>query len=152
MQLAIVEFARHVIGYDDAHSVELDPNTTHPVIHLMPDQDGVEDIGGTLRLGSYPCILDRIQKLMSCTVMRPFMNVIAIAMRSIMIIVKCCDRQVLTLSGISPDGRIVEMIELKEHPVLPGYPGSSGAEIQTEPSPSSVPWICSGGTGIPEPA
>ena len=49
MQMAIVEFARHVIGYDDAHSVELDPNTTHPMIHLMPDQDGIEDIGGTVK-------------------------------------------------------------------------------------------------------
>ena len=40
----------------DAHSVELNPNTTHPVIHIMPDQIGIEDIGGTLRLGSYPCV------------------------------------------------------------------------------------------------
>ena len=47
---------------EDAHSVELDPNTTHPMIHLMPDQDGIEDIGGTLRLGSYPCILDKNTK------------------------------------------------------------------------------------------
>ena len=54
MQVAIIEFARHVCGFHDAHSVELDPNTTHPVIALMPDQNGVEDIGGTLRLGSYP--------------------------------------------------------------------------------------------------
>ena len=59
MQLTIVEYARNVIGYTDAHSVELDPNTTHPVIALMPDQNGVEDIGGTLRLGAYPCVLDK---------------------------------------------------------------------------------------------
>ena len=57
MQLAIVEFTRHVIGYGDAHSIELDPQTHHPVIHLMPDQNGITDIGGTLRLGSYPCVL-----------------------------------------------------------------------------------------------
>ena len=62
MQLAIVEFARDVIGWSDAHSAELDPATTHPVIHLMPEQDGVEDIGGTLRLGSYPCVLDKASK------------------------------------------------------------------------------------------
>lgn len=54
MQLSIVEFARDVVGYSDAHSAELDPSTVHPVIHLMPDQNGIEDIGGTLRLGSYP--------------------------------------------------------------------------------------------------
>ena len=63
MQLSIVEFARHVIGWNDAHSAELDPSTTHPVIHLMPDQDGIEDIGGTLRLGSYPCMLASDSKI-----------------------------------------------------------------------------------------
>lgn len=59
MQLSIVEFARHICGFNDAHSIELDPQTTHPVIHLMADQDEVEDIGGTLRLGAYPCVLDK---------------------------------------------------------------------------------------------
>ena len=57
MQMAIVEFARHVLGYEDANSIELDPATKHPVIALMPDQESVEDLGGTLRLGSYPCVL-----------------------------------------------------------------------------------------------
>ena len=57
MQMAIVEFARHVLGYEDANSIELAPETTHPVIALMPDQEDVEDLGGTLRLGSYPCVL-----------------------------------------------------------------------------------------------
>ena len=46
-----------MVGYHDAHSIELNPNTMHPVIALMPDQNGVEDIGGTLRLGAYPCKL-----------------------------------------------------------------------------------------------
>ena len=55
MQLAIVEFVRNVVGFNDAHSIELNSNTTHPVIALMPDQNGVEDIGGTLRLGTYEC-------------------------------------------------------------------------------------------------
>ncbi len=57
MQLTIVEYARNVLGYHDAHSIEMNPNTMHPVIALMPDQDGIEDIGGTLRLGAYPCVL-----------------------------------------------------------------------------------------------
>ena len=57
MQMAIVEFARDVLGYHDANSIELDPDTMHPVIALMPEQDGIEDIGGTLRLGAYPCVL-----------------------------------------------------------------------------------------------
>jgi CTP synthase len=48
--------------FEDAHSAELNPSTTHPIIHLMPEQDGIEDIGGTLRLGSYPCVLDESSK------------------------------------------------------------------------------------------
>ena len=66
MQLSIVEYARNVAGLDDAHSIELDPNTQYPVIALMPDQNGVEDIGGTLRLGSFPCVLDKTSKLTNC--------------------------------------------------------------------------------------
>ena len=49
MQMAIVEFARHVLGYADAHTAEINPDTTHPVIHIMPDQNGVTDLGGTLK-------------------------------------------------------------------------------------------------------
>ena len=116
MQMAIVEFARHVIGYDDAHSVELDPNTTHPMIHLMPDQDGIEDIGGTLRLGSYPCILDKDTKAYELygdeTIHERHRHRYEVNndYREVL-------RQAgMTLSGISPDGRIIEMIELKEHP------------------------------------
>lgn len=116
MQLAIVEFSRNVLGFADAHSAELDPATLHPVIHLMPEQDGVEDIGGTLRLGSYPCVLNKASK--ACRlygqetiyerhrhryeVNNDFRDVLA--------------EHGMMLSGISPDGRIVEMIELPEHP------------------------------------
>ncbi len=116
MQLAIVEFARHVIGYEDAHSVELDPATTHPVIHLMPEQDGIEDIGGTLRLGSYPCVLDKSSKAFALygketiherhrhryEVNNDFRKVLS--------------EHGMMLSGKSPDGRIIEMIELPDHP------------------------------------
>lgn len=85
MQLSIVEFARDVIGYSDAHSVELKPDTTHLVIHLMPDQEGVDDIGGTLRLGSYPCVLIRQARRMKYTVKKRFMKDIVIVMKSITI-------------------------------------------------------------------
>ena len=116
MQMAIVEFARHVIGYEDAHSVELDPNTTHPMIHLMPDQDGVEDIGGTLRLGSYPCVLKKDSKAYTLygeeiiherhrhryEVNNDFRNILT--------------EKGMELSGLSPDGRIVEMVEIPAHP------------------------------------
>lgn len=115
-QLSIVEFARNVCGLNNAHSIELDPNTTHPVIALMPDQDGVEDIGGTLRLGSYPCILSKNSKAMELykaeTIHERHRHRYE---------VNNDYRTALTdagmlLSGLSPDGRIVEMIELADHP------------------------------------
>ena len=58
MQIAVVEFARSVCGISAAHSVEIDPETPDPVIHLMPEQEGLKDLGGTMRLGEYPCELD----------------------------------------------------------------------------------------------
>lgn len=57
MQVAVIEFARNVCGLKSAHSSEFDPNTPYPVIHLMEEQRHVSDIGGTMRLGSYPCRL-----------------------------------------------------------------------------------------------
>lgn len=62
MQMAVVEFARNVLGYEDADSVEFHPETQHPMIALMPEQTGVENLGGTLRLGAYRCILDKKSK------------------------------------------------------------------------------------------
>src|SRR5699024_86604 len=58
MQLATVEFARNVIGLKDAHSAEIDPNTPHPVMDLLPEQKNITEMGGTLRLGTYPCKLE----------------------------------------------------------------------------------------------
>ena len=116
MQLAIVEFARHVVGYTDAHSAELDPATAHPVIHLMPEQNGVENIGGTLRLGSCPCVLShdsRAYALYGCETIHE--------RHRHRYEVNNDYRQILSshgmlLSGLSPDRRIVEMIELPDHP------------------------------------
>ena len=116
MQLAIVEFARGVLGFADAHSVELDPSTTHPVIDLMPDQNGVEDIGGTLRLGSYPCVLAE-----DSLAFRLYGETTIHERHRHRYEVNNDFRSALTtagmkLSGLSPDGRIVEMCELPEHP------------------------------------
>jgi len=116
MQVAIIEYARHICGYHDAHSIELDPNTTHPVIALMPDQDGVEDIGGTLRLGSYTCELEEGSKA------RALYGQACIEERHRHRYEVNNDyRTALTengmkLCGLSPDGRIIEMIEIPDHP------------------------------------
>lgn len=116
MQLAIVEYARNVVGYHDAHSIELNPNTMHPVIALMPDQNGVEDIGGTLRLGAYPC------RLKEGSLARKLYGEELIYERHRHRYEvnndfrKALQDHGLSLSGISPDGHIVEMAELPEHP------------------------------------
>lgn len=116
MQLSIVEYARHIVGFTDAHSVELDPSTNHPVINLMEDQNGVEDIGGTLRLGAYPCVLAENSKARvlygSDTISERHRHRYE---------VNNYYRDDLTkagmlLSGLSPDGRIVEMVEVPDHP------------------------------------
>ncbi len=116
MQVAIIEYARHVCGFNDAHSIELDPNTTHPVIALMPDQNGIEDIGGTLRLGSYPCILDKTSKAYEVYGSEEIHErhrhryEVNNDFRTSLV------ENGMKLCGTSPDGRIVEMIEIPEHP------------------------------------
>lgn len=124
MQLAIVEFARHVIGYHDAHSTELEPATTHPVIHLMPGQNGVENLGGTLRLGNYPCTLlpdSLAYRIYGCrdTIQERHRHRYEVnnSFRQILI------QAGMRLSGLSPDGTIVEMCELPEHPWFVGTQG-----------------------------
>lgn len=116
MQLTIVEFAKNVLGYADANSIELDPDTTHPLISLMPDQSGIVDIGGTLRLGAYPCVLDKNSKAYEL-----YGKEIVSERHRHRYEVNNDYRKALTdngmmLSGISPDGRIVEMCELPGHP------------------------------------
>jgi CTP synthase len=116
MQVSIIEYARHVCDFHDAHSTEFDPKTTHPVIALMPDQNGVEDIGGTLRLGSYPCVLDKTSKAFevygSDTIHERHRHRYEVNndYRNILI------EKGMKLCGLAPDGRIVEMIEIENHP------------------------------------
>ena len=116
MQVAIIEFARHVCGFNDAHSVELDPNTTHPVIALMPDQNGVEDIGGTLRLGSYPCVLKdnslayKLYGKKEIEERHRHRYEVNNDYREVL------EENGMSLCGLSPDSRIVEMVEIPSHP------------------------------------
>ena len=123
MQMAIVEFARHVLGYEDANSIELDPSTKHPVIALMPDQESVEDLGGTLRLGSYPCVLAENSKAKELFGTKEIQErhrhryEVNNAFREELA------AKGMTIAGTSPDGHIVEMIEVREHPFFEGTQG-----------------------------
>ncbi len=116
MQLAVIEFARNVIGLKEADSTEFCPETPHPVISLMPDQNDVTDIGGTLRLGSYPCVL-RKGSLASELYHKDLIferhrhrYEVNNAYRSLF------SEYGLLLSGLSPDGKIAEIAELSGHP------------------------------------
>lgn len=116
MQLAVVEFARNAAGLKEAGSRELHPDTPDPVIDLMPEQNGVEDLGGTLRLGACPCVLaegSRARELyQEETISERHRHRYEVnnAYRELL------EASGMVLSGLSPDGRIVEMIELKDHP------------------------------------
>ena len=116
MQCAVIEWARNQAGLSGATSAELDPASPHPVIHLLPEQQDVVDLGGTMRLGVYPCRLAHGtmgQGLYGEEVVYErhrhryeFNN----AYRSLFL------ESGYEISGTSPDGRLVELIELKDHP------------------------------------
>lgn len=116
MQLATVEFARNVAGLAGAHSSELDEETPHPVIDLMPDQKDVVDLGGTLRLGSFPC------EIKEGTIARELYGKASIEERHRHRYEfnnrykEQLEAEGMVFSGTSPDGRLVEMIELRDHP------------------------------------
>jgi len=120
MQLMVVEFARHVYGDDSINSAEFDRSTPHPVIDLMPDQKTIVDMGGTMRLGLYPC------ELQPGSVAAEAYPVPVVEERHRHRFEFNNDyRQVLeaagmVYSGLSPDGRLVEIAELKDHPFMVG--------------------------------
>ena len=112
MQIAVIEYARNVLGFKDANSSEINPNTTYPVIDLMPEQQDVEDLGGTMRLGLYPC------KLTSDTLGHSIYNSDLIYERhrhryefNNVYRQQFIDNG-LVICGQSPDDRLVEMVEV----------------------------------------
>lgn len=116
MQLAIIDFARNVLGLTGAQSTEWDEYAEDPVIALLPDQEQVEELGGTLRLGAYPCVINQQSKAYqlygkeNISERHRHRYEVNNQYRSRL------EAGGLLISGMSPDGRIVEMIELKDHP------------------------------------
>ena len=116
MQLSIIEFARNVLGLAEADSVEFAPDTPDPVIHLMPEQEGIENIGGTLRLGAYPCVLKEDSRAYRLYGSREISERHRHRYEVNNDYRELLEKNGMKLSGLSPDGRIVEMIELEDHP------------------------------------
>ncbi len=120
MQCAVIEFARNILGYKDAHTAEINPESSHPVIDLMPDQKDIDEKGGTMRLGLYPCKLSKDsfssraydEELIyerhrhRYEYNNEYRNQLSQAG--------------LAITGTSPDGRLVEIVEIKEHPWFVG--------------------------------
>lgn len=125
MQIAVIEFARDVLGYADANSSELDPGTGHPVIDIMADQRSVDEKGGTMRLGAYPCSLKKDSRLYEIYEgIKDGQDMIYERHRHRYefntAFADEFEGNGMELSGRSPDGRLVEAVELKEHPFYIG--------------------------------
>lgn len=116
MQLATIEFAKNVIGYSDASSIEFDPNTTHPIIHFMSDQSDDVDKGGTLRLGLYDCTIKENTKTMDAYQKAHIKERHRHRYEFNNDYRKVFEENGMTISGINEERDLVEIIELKNHP------------------------------------
>ena len=132
MQTAIIEFARNVIGLDDSHSSEFSPECADPVISLMESQQHLTDMGGTMRLGAYPCRLGvgtraaAIYGVPQVSERHRHRYEVSNAYRDQFV------EHGLTLSGLSPDGSLVEIVELQTHPWYIGC--QFHPELQSRPT------------------
>ena len=136
MQVMVIDFARHVFGSDEPNSTEFDPETPYPVIDLLPEQRDVREKGGTMRLGLYPC------RLLPGTKAREAYGKSLVyerhrhrfefnnKYREIL------EKHGIVISGVSPDGRLVEIVELKDHPWMVGvqfHPEFSSRPLRPHP-------------------
>lgn len=120
MQVMVIELGRHILGSENVNSTEFDRNTAHPVIDLLPDQMSVSEMGGTMRLGLYPC------QLVPGTLAEKAYNKSLVEERHRhRFEFKNSYREILSehgmvFSGLSPDGRLVEIVEISDHPFMIG--------------------------------
>jgi CTP synthase len=120
MQLMCIEFARHVLGWEEAHSTEFERSTPYPIIDLMLEQRSITDLGGTMRLGLYPCVIQPGTKAAACYQASQveerhrhrfeFNNTYRTAF----------EQAGMVFSGLSPDGKLVEIAEIADHPFMLG--------------------------------
>jgi len=132
MQTAIIEFARNVCGLEDSHSSEFAPECDNAVISLMESQQHVTDMGGTMRLGAYPCRLARgsraaeVYGVAECSERHRHRYEVSNRFRDLFV------QNGMRLSGLSPDGQLVEIIELPAHPWFIGC--QFHPELQSRPT------------------
>ena len=132
MQCAVIEFARNVLSWENANSTEFDPNTEYPVISLLEEQQGLEQKGGTMRLGAYPCIISKdslsYREYKKEHIYERHRHRFEFSLRYR----QKMEEKGIRFAGLSPDGELVEMIELKEHPWFIGV--QFHPEFQSKPT------------------
>ena len=133
LQVMVIDWARNVLGLDKANSSELDPDTPHPVIHIMPEQRDLTDLGGTMRLGGYPC---RPQQ--NSRTMLAYRNAAEVEERHRHRFEvnnsyrECLESSGMIMGGLSPDGKLVETAEVRGHPFMVGV--QFHPEFQSRPN------------------
>ena len=132
MQMAVVEFARDVLGLEDANSAEFDKNTKNPVIHIMEEQKNIDKKGGTMRLGAYPCIVkegslaNKVYGKKEISERHRHRYEFNNDYRENL------ENAGLHISGTSPDGKLVEIVEIEEHPYF--IAGQFHPELKSRPN------------------
>lgn len=132
MQMAVVEFARNVLGLSDANSEEFDETTKNPLIHIMEEQKGIDKKGGTMRLGAYPCIIkegtlaSKVYGAEEISERHRHRFEYNNSYREKL------EKAGLKVSGTSPDGLLVEMVEIEEHPYF--IAGQFHPELKSRPN------------------
>ena len=136
LQMAVVEYARHVVGLDGAHSAEFDENTRYPVVDLMEEQRQITDLGATMRLGAYPCVLEdnslarKVYGTTEISERHRHRFEVSNTFRGQL------EEAGLRLSGMSPDRNLVEIVELPNHPWFLGcqfHPEFKSKPIKAHP-------------------
>ena len=120
MQCAVIEYARNVLGYKDAHSTEMDEDTTNPVIYLMEDQRSISDKGGTMRLGSYPCTIEENSKVFEAYKKIDIKERHRHRYEFNNKYKEEFEKSGIKTTGINVDNNLVEIVEIPKHPWFVG--------------------------------
>lgn len=120
MQMAVIEFARNVLGWKDAHSTEMNPKTKHPVIDMMPEQKKITAKGGTMRLGSYACEISKDSKAYKAYEKTKVNERHRHRYEFNSTFQKDFEKNGLLITGINPDTKLAEIIEVQNHPYFVG--------------------------------
>ena len=130
--MAVVEFARNVLGLKDANSAEFSESTNNPVIHIMEEQKNINKKGGTMRLGSYPCIIKKESLAYKVYNKEKIDERHRHRFEFNNDYKKKIEEAGMICSGTSPDGKLVEIVELKNHPYF--IAGQFHPELKSRPN------------------